>query len=84
MKINLQIEKIILEDIHLSPSQRRQLQAALEAELSRLVTENGLPPHFQSGVAIPSLPVNLSSSSNTNPTQMGQQIAQSIYGGFSQ
>jgi hypothetical protein len=83
MNINLQIEKLILEGIELSP-QRRQLQAAVETELSRLCTENGLPPSLQNGGTIPKMPANLNITNNSNPSLMGEQIAQSIYGGLSQ
>ncbi|MFH7026535.1 MAG: hypothetical protein ACHBN1_14275 [Heteroscytonema crispum UTEX LB 1556] len=84
MNINLQIEKLILEGIELSPRQRRQLQAAVEVELSRLCTENGLPSSLQNGGTIPKLPANLNITNNSNPSQMGEQIAQSIYGEISQ
>ena len=84
MNINLQIEKLILEGVDLSPRQRRQLQAAVEAELSRLCTENGLPPSLQNSGTIPKMPANLNITNNSNPNQMGEQIAQSIYGGLSQ
>jgi hypothetical protein len=82
MNINLQIERLILEGVDLSPRQRRQLQAAVEAELSRLLSENGLPPSLQNGGTIPKLPASLNVTQNSNPTQMGEQIAQSIYGGL--
>lgn len=84
MNINIEIEKIILDldKIYLSPSQRRQLQAVVEVELSRLFTENGVPASLQDGASIPSLPANLNVTKNTNPSQMGQQIAHSIYGGL--
>ncbi len=82
MNLNLQIDRLILEDIDLSLRQRRQLQAAIETELSRLLSENGIPPHLQNGGTIPKLPINLSPSPAAQPTQMGQQIAQTIYGGL--
>lgn len=78
MTIHLQIDRLILEDINLSPRQRRQLQAAVEAELSRLLAERGLPASMQNGGKFPALPA-LTVTSSTTPTQMGQQIAQGIY-----
>lgn len=79
MNINLQIEQILLEDIDLSYGERLHLQAAVEAELSRLLTVNGLPPHLQNGGAIPRIPTHIDLPKNTNPTRMGQHIAQSVY-----
>jgi hypothetical protein len=82
MNINLQIEQIVLDGIDLGPSQRADLQAEVAAELSRLVKANGLPPHLQEGGIIPTLSAKLNLTENLNPSQMGQQIAQSIYQGM--
>lgn len=82
MNINLQIEQILLEDIDLSYRERLHLQATVEAELSQLLTARGLPPHLQNGGTIPSLPGPIHISDNSNPAQMGSQIAQSIYQGI--
>ena len=56
-KINWQIDEIILEGVSLSRRQRIRLQEALEAELSSLVSINGLPYQIQQGRAIPKLSV---------------------------
>lgn len=79
MNINLHIDRLILEDIDLSPSQHLRLQASIEAELSHLLTINGLPPHWQNGNWVPRLSTRFKKAAITNPTQLGQQIAQSIY-----
>jgi hypothetical protein len=80
MNINIQIDRLILGGVNISPRQRRQLQAAVESELSRLLASNGIPPSLQNGGAIPKLPATLNITQNHNPSQMGQEIAQSIYG----
>ncbi len=49
-------------------------------ELARLVTVNGLPVHLQGGGRIPKLPADLSLTNTSNPVQLGQEIAQAIYG----
>jgi hypothetical protein len=82
LNINIQIERLILEGVSLPRSQRSLLQAAVEAELSRLFSVNGLPPSLQNGGTIPKLPANINVTKTIDPTQMGQQIAQSIYGGL--
>lgn len=84
MNINLQIDRIILEGVDLSLRQRRQLQAAIETELSRLMTVNGIPGNLQNGGKIPKLLASLNITNNSQPTLMGEQIAQSIYTGMNQ
>jgi hypothetical protein len=79
MDINLQIEQILLEDIDLSYGERLRLQAAVEAELSRLLTTHELPPHLQAGIAIPRISANLDLPEKPNPAHLGKQVAQSIY-----
>ncbi len=79
MNINLKIERLILKDVNFSPYERRQLQAALESELSRLLAANPLPPYLQNGGAIPQLPATLNVTPNRDPSRMGQEIAQSLY-----
>ena len=79
MNINFQIDRLILEGIKLSPSQRALLQTTVESELSRLLAVNGIPQHLQTEVNIPKLPTSINVKNNMNPRQMGQGIARSIY-----
>jgi hypothetical protein len=83
MNINLYIERIVLEGLPVEPGQRHLVQAALEAELARLIGENGLPPTLTSGGAWPTLRADgFGMTKETSPAQIGQQIAQSVYGGM--
>lgn len=75
MNINLHIQELILEGVDIPRSQRELLQATVEAELARLLTNEGLPTGWQSGVSIPPIEV----TPNSNTTVMGQQIAQAVY-----
>lgn len=79
MNINLHIEELILDGLDIPRSQRELLQATIEQELARLLTTEGLPSGWQSGVSIPPIEV----TPNSNPTQMGHQIAQAVYQGMS-
>jgi hypothetical protein len=80
MNINIQIDRLILEDIDISPSQRRHLQAIVVSELSNLLTANGLPSYLHNGATLPSLPLGKVEVTNiTDTAVMGQQIAQQIY-----
>lgn len=83
MNINVNIERLILDGISVSHAQRPLLQAAVEAELGRLLAEGGLGAELRSGGAVPSVPAAaIQISPDGNPTQWGQQIAQSVYGGI--
>jgi len=81
--IQLHIERLVLDGISLSQAQRPILQAAVEAELGRLLTEGGLGAGLQTGLALPSISApTIQLSPDGNPTQWGHQIAQSVYRGI--
>jgi hypothetical protein len=83
MSINLHINRLIL-DMPLSQRDRLILQSTVESELTRLLTDD-IPPHFHHGDSIPALTVNeIQLPIGNNPTQLGQQLAQSLYQGLSQ
>lgn len=52
MNINLRIERLVLDGISPSPGERLMLRAAVEAELTRLLTSGGLSDELQSGGAL--------------------------------
>lgn len=83
MNINLHIERLVLDGLDIAPEQRPALQAAVEGELSRLLTERGLSSDLAQGVAVPRLSArDMQIASASSPTELGQQIAQSVYGGI--
>ena len=83
MNINLHIERLVLDGLDIAPERRQILQAAVEQELSRLLTERGLSPGLAQGVAVPRLSASaMQLNSTSSPTELGQQIAQSVYGGI--
>ena len=83
MNINLHIERLILDGLPLERNQGLHVQTAIEAELTRLLTENGLASGLQTGGAMPSIQANvLQLTPGSSPTQMGTQIAQSVYSGI--
>lgn len=85
MNINLHIERLILDGLAVAPAQSALVQAAVEAELSRLLTAGGLHASLQSGIALPSVRADaLQLNADSNPLQIGRQIAQSVYGGIGQ
>jgi hypothetical protein len=82
--IQIYIDRLILDGISVPHSQRPLLQAAVEAELGRLLAEGGIGGEWRSGGAVPSLSTPaIQLSPDSNPTQWGHQIAQSVYRGIS-
>lgn len=83
MNINIDIEKLILQGVSISPSQGRKLQGAVEAELARLLRTEGIPDNWQAGGVVSHVPSGaIQVKPGSNPTQMAQQIAQTVYRGM--
>jgi hypothetical protein len=83
VKVNLHIERLVLDGIDVEPAQHPRLQEALQTELGRLLAEGGIAEKLASGGAVP--PVSAKEfrmSGDGNPTQLGRQIARSVYGGM--
>lgn len=84
MNINLHIERLILDGLPIEAKQGALVREAVEAELTRLLEANGLSTSLQAGGAMPSVRAEaISVTAEKTPAQIGQQIAQSVYGGFS-
>jgi hypothetical protein len=82
VNVNLHIERLVLEGIDIDPAQRPILQAALEAELGRLIAEGGVGA-LAAGGAVPSVKAEgFQMSGDGNPSQLGRQIAGAVYGGI--
>lgn len=83
MKIDLHIERLILEGLPITSGQRSQVQAAVETELTRLLTANGVSTNLLSGGVWPRIPVGSIQLTNDNtPANLGRQIAQAVYKGI--
>ncbi len=81
MNINLHIERLILDGLPFETRDRTLLQAAIETEVARLLTQNGIAPNLQNGGAMPSVRADAIQITNQNsPDQLGRQIGGSIYG----
>jgi hypothetical protein len=84
MNINVSIERLVLDGLRISHAQGPLIGAAVETELARLLATGGLEMGLQSGGAWPSMPVSVAQLTASKPTQLGQQIAQAVYGGIGQ
>jgi hypothetical protein len=81
--IHLHIEQLILDGLPIERAQGPHVQAAVEAELTRLLTENGLGATAGAGGAVPSVRAStIQLTSGSSPALVGIQIAQSVYSGI--
>jgi hypothetical protein len=83
MNINLHIERLILDGLPLEARDGAAVRAAVETELARLLSHNDGATSRQTGGATPSVRADaIQVTAQSSPTQIGQQIAGSIYGGI--
>lgn len=79
MKINVHIERLVLEGLSLTSHQGPALGEALRAELARLLSEGGLPLHVTAGGVIPRLDGGVFARAQGAPAEgVGRQLAQSV------
>jgi hypothetical protein len=83
MKINLHIERLVLDGLPIDHHDAPLVQAAVETELTRLLVAEGLhsPLNFSSG-ATPRVTAPRIQELNQNPVQAGAQIARAVHGGL--
>ncbi|MFZ4859037.1 MAG: hypothetical protein ACOYL3_21890 [Desulfuromonadaceae bacterium] len=83
MNINLHIERLILDGLNIGAGQGAQVKVAVEAELTRLLTEGGLAAGLEGGGAISNITAHpMRISGDASPADLGQEIARVVYGGI--
>lgn len=83
MKINVHIERLILDGLPVTSHQGPQVQAAVERELARLLVADGLSDELRTGAAVPQVRAGgFELAKGNHPTRLGQQVARSVYGGI--
>jgi hypothetical protein len=81
MNINLHIERLVLDGVPLAHGGRPLLQAAVEAELTRLLASGDLSDALQSGGALYNVRTGgIQLANGGSPAQLGEQIARAVYG----
>jgi hypothetical protein len=79
--IELHIEELVLHGV--SRSNARRLGAAVEVELGRMLTEQGLPARLRSGAEIGAIDAGqLSLGATARPESTGAAVAKAVYGGL--
>lgn len=87
MNVRLHIERLVLEGVPMPPEQRPHLQAAVEAELARLlsagVVTGGINAKLSTGESLYSVSAGqIQLASDSGPAEIGRQIAGAVYGGI--
>jgi hypothetical protein len=83
VNIELHIERLILDGLSVEPRERPHLQAAVEAELTRLLTAGGLRSELLSGGAVRSLGAGeIHVTNQMRASHLGSHIAQAVHGGL--
>jgi hypothetical protein len=79
--INLHIERIILDGIDLAPSDYHVLQTALQAELTRLLSNGSITDDLIGAGTVPHINAGtLTVTENSTPAEIGTLLAQTVYG----
>jgi hypothetical protein len=83
LNIELNIGRLVLDGLAATPRERAQIRAAVESELSRLLSEGGLARELAGGGALPSLAAgNVQLVGDQDPRRLGEQIARAVYDGI--
>lgn len=83
MNIQLHIERLILDGLSVEQRHRGDLKAAVEAELTRLLTANGLRAELFSSGALRTLgAAEIQLTGRPAAPVLGKQIAQAVHGGI--
>jgi hypothetical protein len=81
--VELHIEELVLHGFAAGGS--RAIAAAIEAELGRMLTANGLPRAFAGSTSIDTLDGgSFEARGDAPPQAMGNDIARAVHGGFEQ
>ena len=83
MKIEVHIERLILDGLPVTAAESGPLHAAVSAELARRLAAGGLADQLRGGGAMPGLnapPITLSPNDRTDA--IGRHIAHSIHAGI--
>ena len=81
MNVRLHIDELVLDGF--PPVDRYRIAAAVEAELARLLADQGVPSGLEKGGTIDRLDAgSFGLASDARPDRIGVQVAQAVYGGL--
>lgn len=83
MKIHLHVERLVLDGLPVSASERPLLQAAMEAELTHLLRIGGLSDGLRNGAALAHVRAGtVRVGKESNPKKLGTDIAGAVHQGL--
>ncbi len=82
MNVKLHIDRLVIDGVALAPGGSARLQAAVEAELTRLIARDGIGREYRIGGATPALRAGSIASNASNPARFGIEIARAVHGGL--
>jgi hypothetical protein len=83
MNINLHIERLVLDGLPLEQRQGPQLQAAVERELTRLLSSTSSSSAFVSSGSLATINAGaIHLAEDASPLGLGKQIASAVYDGI--
>ena len=83
MKINLHIERLVLDGLPLSSREGPQVRRAVQAELSRLLATGGFSQELRSAGAVPRIGAGVVHvARESSPRKLGSQIARALHQGM--
>lgn len=83
MRLEIHIQRLVLDGIDIPLGQQGALQEEVQAELSRLLAADGLAPRLLSGGALSRVRGgDIQWTGDGDPAHLGGQIAQAVYGGI--
>ncbi|MGC2108252.1 MAG: hypothetical protein WA655_01965 [Candidatus Korobacteraceae bacterium] len=81
MKLQIRIERLVLDGLPVTGSRGAQVQAAVQAELANMLGNGGLSHELRSGGALPILPAaQITFARGDAPAEIGRRIARAIHG----
>jgi|EndMetStandDraft_8_1072994.scaffolds.fasta_scaffold44941_4 hypothetical protein len=79
MRIDLHIERLVLDGLTVTAADSPRVRAAVEAELARLLAAGGVNREFAAGGAMPRLNApQVTLAARPRPDAIGRAIAQSV------
>jgi hypothetical protein len=82
VSVVVDVERLVLEGVEVGVADRPKVQAAVEAELARLLGERGLGPELGAGGATPRVAGGTVRVARADPTGLGRGIAAAAHEGL--
>ena len=83
MRIEVHIERLVLEGLPVTPGERPRVRAAVEAELARLLSTGGLNREIATGGAVPRIDApQINLAARAQPDAIGRAVARSVHSGI--